>query len=171
MSISSKILSDQYAPLNGFRANPTDDTVDTDRVISGEGSDTRKDRGHRDLGQVIRKGLEQITRSTTARFQTSGQIDPGKTTSYVIRAGATLDIELAKPPAVPTEQLTPAGKARERHWHVDVLIYYSQNCTLTWPSNCIFGRAGYDLEGNLESGYMLTSRAVAPNPRPISHSD
>lgn len=165
MTISSKILSDQYKQSGGFSPAPTDIKDDNTKVVSGAGSDTKSVRDHRDLGQLIRKGVELITRSTTSVYQTVGDIDPGRTSSYVIRAlGPELSISLANSPSVPESQRTLLGAKRERFWEVEVMIYYAVECTVTWPQNIISGRAGYRLIDEIESSTGVSSLEELPGP-------
>lgn len=168
MSFERSIASQGLKTDPGARPDPA--PVTQGGSVSAKGGQVNKDkRGHQRLGQSIHHQMELMTRSLTSQYQTTGEIDPGKIGAYVIRAAGDLSISLAKPPAVPSEQVHPQGQPRTRTWQVTVSIFHASSANVTWPSGVIWGRTGYHLSGDPTT--LNADYGPPENPRASGTSD
>lgn len=169
MTLGRKLTADQPARNIGARRSPTGDAKGGEEVIRGN-EIARVERGHEDLGQVMRRGLELRGNALTHRYvEGAPEIQPGEYAAYTARAAGDIAVTLAKSPAVPTGQEHPTGGARHRRWRVSLIVYHAVDANVSWPSGVVWSRVGYEMTG--DPATLAEILGPPPNPRPADSAD
>lgn len=171
MTLEAKILADQARANAGHSSSPTGDVKPSGSLSIAGGSAYRARPSHVvNAGQGMLHRQEHTTELHSLIYKDdNGEIDPGMYARYMIRASADLSISLAKTPAVPAEQVHPDGVARIREADVEVVIFSAAAVNISWPSNVVWGRLGYELSG--EPAALSELQGPPANPRSAGTAD
>lgn len=164
MSVGRKLNAQLPPQQDAPRAPQPSERQGGELRIGGSAPTTEKKRPHVRLDQAIHHHLELNTVSHQLKYQTDGEIDPGRQTRYVIRASSNLTLNLIRSPGVPADQRLEGETPRQREWDVELIIYHAAAVDVTWPSNVIWPPVD-DGEGGTVAG------TPPPNPRPAQRGD